>query len=166
MQEHEAITHDPVSGMLVDMSNSYSMLNQIHVPLTLGGTVAAVPGGAMNPHFHMAVPEYGFTVLFAISALLEHWLRFPAVTPFDFSTLRYVVFGGTSVSAKDKNRYLEFFRRHGGDNEEMKDKRPYATGFRVMNELGSQFCNMQQNAGEAPETSDAPDEGDTEKESE
>ena len=115
MKEHEAITHDPVSGMLVDMSNSYSMLNQIHVPLTLGGTVAAVPGGAMNPHFHMAVPEYGFTVLFAISALLEHWLRLPAVTPFDFSTLRYVVLGGTSVSAKDKKRYLEFFRRHGGD---------------------------------------------------
>ena len=114
IEGYDAMKQDPVSGLLVDMSNSYSILNQLHVPLTMGGMVAVVPGGAMNPHFYRAIPEFGFTVLFAICALLDQWLTLPEGTPMDFSSLRYVVLGGTSVSAKAKKRYLDFFAKHGG----------------------------------------------------
>ncbi len=114
LERYEDMMEEPVSGLLVDLSNSYSILDQLHVPLTMGGTVAVVPGGAMNPHFYKAVPEFGFTVLFAISALLDQWMSVPEGIPMDFSSLRYVILGGTSVSAKDKKRYLEFFAKHGG----------------------------------------------------
>lgn len=107
---------DPTSGLAVDLSNSYGIIDQVHVPLALGGTIAIVPGGMLNPSFYKAIPEYQITFLFAISAALEGWMKLPEDTKFDFSSLRCIVVGGASVSAKDKQRYSEFLREHGCEN--------------------------------------------------
>jgi len=107
---------DPVSGLAVDLSNSYGIIDQVHVPLALGGTIAVVPGGMLNPGFYKAIPEFKITFLFAVSAALEGWMKLPKDTKFDFSSLRCVVVGGAAVSAKDKQRYYEFLRKHGCKN--------------------------------------------------
>ena len=107
---------DPISGLAVDLSNSYGIIDQVHVPLALGGTIAVVPGGMLNPGFYKAIPEYQITFLFAISAALEGWMKLPKDTKFDFSSLRCIVVGGAAVSAKDKQRYSEFLREHGCEN--------------------------------------------------
>ena len=116
LAEIDAMSHDSVSSVIVDLSNSYSIMDQVHGPLSLGGMIVIVSGGAMNPMYYNAIPEFGMTFLFAISAMLDQWLKLPETTKFDFSTLRYVVLGGSSVPAKAKKRYLDFFRRHGNDN--------------------------------------------------
>ncbi len=107
---------DPTSGLAVDLSNSYGIIDQVHVPLALGGTIATVPGGMLNPNFYKAIPEFQITFLFAISAAFEGWMKMPEDTKFDFSSLRCIVVGGAAVSAKDKQRYSEFFRKHGCKN--------------------------------------------------
>ena len=40
----------------------------------------------------------------------------PEDTDFDFSSLKFVALGGSSVSAADKKRYYEFLEAHGGEN--------------------------------------------------
>lgn len=107
---------DPTSGLAVDLSNSYGIIDQVHVPLALGGTIAIVPGGMLNPSFYKAIPEFQITFLFAISAALEAWIKLPEDTNFDFSSLRCIVVGGAAVSAKDKQRYSDFLRKHGCKN--------------------------------------------------
>ena len=91
-------------------------MDQVHTPLALSGTIAIVPGGMLNPAFYQAIPEFQITFLFAISAAIEGWMKLPEDTKFDFSSLRCVVVGGAAVSAKDKQRYCEFLRKHGCEN--------------------------------------------------
>ena len=107
---------DPTSGLAIDLSNSYGVMDQVHTPLALSGTIAIVPGGMLNPAFYQAIPEFQITFLFAISAAIEGWMKLPEDTKFDFSSLRCVVVGGAAVSAKDKQRYCEFLRKHGCEN--------------------------------------------------
>ena len=107
---------DPTSGVAVDFSAAYGVIDQLHTPLALSGTIALVPGSMLNPMFFKAIPEYEITFLFAINAALDGWMNQPEGTKFDFSSLRCVVVGGAAVSAKDKKRYCEFLRQHGADN--------------------------------------------------
>ena len=116
LMKFEAITRDPVIGLGVDLSNAYGIIDQVHLPLAFGGTIAAAPAGVLNPNFHKAIPEFKMTVLFAVSALYERWLKMPENTRFDFSSLKCVVTGGTAVSAKDKKRYCEFLKTHGAED--------------------------------------------------
>ena len=102
-----------ITAVIVDLSNAYSMIDQVHVPFALGATVIVVPGGILNPWFYRAIPEYKISFLFTISAMFEHWIKMPNPKELDFSSLRTVVLGGTSISASDKQRYHQFIRQHG-----------------------------------------------------
>ncbi len=101
------------TAVIVDLSNAYSMIDQVHLPFAMGASVALVPGGVLNPWFHKAIPHYGISFLFAISAMFERWMKMPEDNCPDFSSLRFVVLGGTSVSAADKRRYHAFLLKHG-----------------------------------------------------
>ena len=101
------------TAVIVDLSNAYSAIDQVHVPFAMGAAVAMVPGGVLNPWFHKVIPHCGITFLFTISAMFERWMKLPESRCPDFSSLRFVVLGGTSVSAADKRRYYEFMQKHG-----------------------------------------------------
>lgn len=101
------------TAVIVDLSNAYSIIDQVHVPFAMGASVAVAPGGVLNPWFHKAIPHYGISFLFTISAMFERWMKLPESKCPDFSSLRFVVLGGASVSAADKRRYYEFMRKHG-----------------------------------------------------
>ncbi|MDO4806482.1 MAG: AMP-binding protein [Coriobacteriales bacterium] len=107
---------DPVSGVVVDLSNAYGIIDQVHLPLAMGGTLGIVPAGALNPNFYKSIPEFGLTLLFCVGAMFEHWIKMPESTKFDFSSLRCVIIGGAAVSASDKRRYYEFMQKHGGND--------------------------------------------------
>ncbi len=102
-----------VTAVIVDLSNAYSMIDQVHVPFAMGATVAVVPGGILNPWFYKAIPEFGITFMFTISAMFERWMKMKNKKGFDFSSLRFVVLGGAAVSASDKRRFYDFMREHG-----------------------------------------------------
>ena len=104
---------DLATAVIVDLSNAYSIIDQVHVPFAVGASVAVVPGGVLNPWFYKAIPHYHISFLFTISAMFERWMKLPESVCPDFSSLRFVVLGGTMVSAADKRRYYEFMRRHG-----------------------------------------------------
>lgn len=101
------------TAVIVDLSNAYSAVDQMHVPFAMGAAVVMAPGGVLNPWFYKAIPHYGITFLFAISAMFERWMKLPESKCPDFSSLRFVVLGGASVSAADKRRYYEFMQKHG-----------------------------------------------------
>lgn len=103
----------PVTGLMVDLSNAYGIIVQVHFPLSLGGEVVTVPVNALNPFFYRAVPHYGISVLFLGGMIVDMWLKYPETAGFDFSSVKLIILGGTAVSAADKRRYLDFFRRHG-----------------------------------------------------
>ncbi len=102
-----------ISAITIDLSNSYGIVNQVHAPFAVGGTVAAVPAGTFNPMFYKSVSQFGVTLLFCTSAILEMCLK-QENSSMDFSSLRCVVIGGASVSVDDKKRYYDFLCRHGG----------------------------------------------------
>ena len=116
LEEISDMSNEAVSSVIVDLSNAYSMFDQVHAPLSLGGKIVFVPGGAMNPLLYRAISDHRMTFLFAISPMIEQWMKLPETTLFDFSSLQFVVLGGSSVSAKDKKRYLAFFRKYGGND--------------------------------------------------
>ena len=101
------------TAVIVDLSNAYGVIDQVHVPFAMGAAVVVAPGGVLNPWFYKAIPHCGITFLFTISAMFERWMKLPESKCPDFSSLRFVVLGGASVSAADKRRYYEFMRKHG-----------------------------------------------------
>ena len=103
-----------VTSMIVDLSNSYGIITQVHLPFAVGGTVAVVPFGMLNPWFYKAVSAYRISFLFTINSMFERWMRLPEDTVFDFSSLKFVALGGAAVSAAEKRRYHEFIEAHGG----------------------------------------------------
>jgi len=133
MEELAFLMRSPVSGLIVDLSNVYGLIDQVHLPLSVGGTVAIVPGNALNPDFYKAIPAYGITFLFTISAMFEHWMKLPASTVFDFSSLQGLVIGGSAISAKDKRRYYEFLQANGAGEI------PLFNGYGI-SELGGACC--------------------------
>ena len=103
-----------VTATMLDLSNSYGIIDQVHLPFAMGATVAAVPLGFLNPLFYKAVSAYRISFLFSASYMFDRWMKMPEDTDFDFSSLKFVALGGTSVSAADKKRYHEFIEAHGG----------------------------------------------------
>mgnify|MGYP002624349633 FL=1 len=65
------------TAVIVDLSNAYSIIDQVHVPFAMGASVAVAPGGVLNPWFYKAIPHYGITFLFTISAMFERWMKLP-----------------------------------------------------------------------------------------
>ena len=113
LESFQYLKEDLVCALTIDLSNSYGIVNQVHAPLAVGGTVAAVPAGSFNPLFYKAVPEFKITLLFCTAAILEVWQK--QENPcMDFSSLRCVVIGGAAVSAEEKHRCCDFLCRHGG----------------------------------------------------
>ncbi len=105
-----------VTSIIVDLSNSYGIIDQVHLPFSMGGTVAIIPFGMLNPWFYKAVATYRISFLFTVNSMIERWMKLPEGTRFDFSSLRFVALGGTAVSAAEKKRYHEFIEAHGGKN--------------------------------------------------
>ncbi|MBR3245599.1 MAG: acyl--CoA ligase [Parasporobacterium sp.] len=103
-----------VTAMIVDLSNSYGMIDQVHLPFAMSATVVAVPGGVLNPLFFKSISAYRISFLFSINSIFERWIKMPEGTEFDFSSLKFVALGGTSVSSMEKKRYNEFIEAHGG----------------------------------------------------
>lgn len=122
-----------VTAMIVDLSNAYGIVDQVHVPLAMGATVVCIPGNALNPWLYKAIPEHKISFLFTISAMFEHWMKQPRRKEMDFSSLRFVILGGTSVSAADKRRYLDFLQEHGAGEITM------LNGYGI-SELGGACC--------------------------
>lgn len=122
-----------VCGLSIDLSNSYGLVDQVHLPLALGGTIAIAPGGSLNPSFYKEIPALKISILFCVNAMFDFWMKMPETTKFDFSSLRCVILGGASVSAKDKRRFYDFLRAHGcGDI-------PLINGYGI-SELGGACC--------------------------
>lgn len=113
MDELELPWDHLVTAAIVDLSNAYSMIDQVHVPFALGATVVFAPGGILNPWFYKTIPEHRISFLFTVSAMFERWMKMRETKGLDFSSLRTVVLGGASVSAADKRRYHRFLREHG-----------------------------------------------------
>jgi acyl-coenzyme A synthetase/AMP-(fatty) acid ligase len=105
-----------VTATMLDLSNSYGIINQVHLAFAMGATLAAIPLGFLNPRFYKAVSAYRISFLFSASYMFERWMEMPEDTDFDFSSLKFVALGGTSVSAADKKRYHNFIEAHGGKN--------------------------------------------------
>ena len=108
-----------VTAVIVELSNVYSMIDQVHLPFAVGAGVVLVPMGILNPTFHKAIPAHGISFLFTVGAMFERWMKMPEAEQkgLDFSSLRFVALGGSSVSAKDKKRYYAFLMEHGGSED-------------------------------------------------
>ena len=122
-----------MTAAIVDLSNAYGLIDQVHVPFAMGATVVCVPGNALNPWLYKAIPEHEISFLFTISAMFEHWMKIPRPKEMDFSSLRFVVLGGASVSAADKRRYMDFLQKHGAGDITM------LNGYGI-SELGGACC--------------------------
>ena len=105
-----------VTATMLDLSNSYGIVDQVHLAFAMGATVAAIPLGFLNPWFYKAISAYRISFLFSASFMFERWMKMPKGTDFDFSSLKFVALGGTAVSTEDKKRYHEFIEAHGGKN--------------------------------------------------
>ena len=105
---------DLVTAVIVDLSNAYGIVDQVHLPFAMGASVVMAPMGVLNPWFYKAVSHYRISFLFTISAMFERWIRMPECKEIDFSSLKFVAIGGSAVSVADKRRYSEFLKEHGG----------------------------------------------------
>ena len=105
-----------VTAMMVDLSNAYGIIDQVHLPFALGATVVVVPAGLLNPLFYKAVSAYRISFLFSVNSMIERWMKMPEDTKFDFTSLKFVALGGTAVSAAEKRRYHDFIEAHGGED--------------------------------------------------
>ena len=103
-----------VSMVIVDISTSYGFIDQVHLPFVMGATVVIVPLGILNPLTYKVISSYHVSFLFSVSSMFDRWIKMPEDVEFDFSSLKFVALGGTSVSAADKKRYNEFLEAHGG----------------------------------------------------
>ncbi|WP_155994788.1 class I adenylate-forming enzyme family protein [Butyrivibrio sp. WCE2006] len=104
---------DLVTAVIVDLSNAYGIVDQVHLPFAMGAAVVMVPCGVLNPWFYKAIPKYKISFLFTISAMFERWMKMPESKGLDFSSLEFVAIGGSSVSAADKKRFYKFLQEHG-----------------------------------------------------
>lgn len=103
-----------VTATLLDLSNSYGIINQVHLPFAMGATLVTIPLGFLNPWFYKAISAYRISFLFSASYMFDRWIKMPEDTDFDFSSLKFVALGGTAVSAAEKRSYNEFIEAHGG----------------------------------------------------
>lgn len=113
LEQYDFLTSEMVSIMMIDLQNVYGFADQLHLPLSCGCKVVCSPGLGLNPLVYKAISHHKVTLLFCVKPVLEMWMSMPDDTPFDFSSLRGVVFGGSTMTARDKKRFYEFFRKHG-----------------------------------------------------
>lgn len=105
---------DPlVTALSVDLGSSYGIIDQLHLSLSMGAAIVAMPIGSLNPGFYHAIPEFKVTFLFCINAMFEAWMKLPEELAPDLSSLKFIAFGGACVTAKDKKRYHEFLEKRG-----------------------------------------------------
>ena len=115
MLKNLSLPFDNLASMLViDVSNSYGFIDQVHLPFVMGATVVIVPLGILNPLIYKVISTHHISFLFSVSSMFDRWMKMPEDVDFDFSSLKFVALGGTAVSAADKKRYNEFLEEHGG----------------------------------------------------
>ena len=105
-----------VTAVIVDLSNAYSMVDQVHLAFAVGAALVTVPGGILNPMFYKAIAKHRITFLFTVSAMFERWMKKTEKLKLDFSSLRFAVLGGAAVSAADKRRYYNFMKTYGAED--------------------------------------------------
>jgi len=104
------------TALLVDLSNAYGMIVQVHWPFSLGGKVATVPGNALNPFCYRIIQEEKINALFCTGAVFDIWSKVPGISFADFSSLKAVIIGGTQITVEDKKRFQSFLQAHGLSN--------------------------------------------------
>ncbi len=99
----------------VDPANAYGMINQIHMPLTMGCTLAIVPMGANTLSFCHAITYYKADVVFTSATFIEAWCGAVAAGNLnvDFSSLKMMVIGGSYISDESMKRYNDFLAANG-----------------------------------------------------
>jgi len=113
--KHISLPYDHlVTATMLDLSNSYGIIDQVHLSLAMGATLVTVPLGFLNPWFYKAISAYRISFLFSAGYMFDRWMKMSADTDFDFSSLKFVALGGTAVSAAEKKSYSEFIEAHGG----------------------------------------------------
>ena len=110
-ERYSSLRGNAVSCVAIELCQTYSLIDMMHLPLAYGGTVVVLPRGAMNPMFGQAVGKYGINVLFVAAILIDIYMKFP-VRP-DLSSLQFLFLGGTYVSADAKKRYNAFLKQCG-----------------------------------------------------
>ena len=116
LRGYECLKKEFSTALLVDLSNAYGIIVQIHMPLTICGKIILVPGNALNPLFFNVISKHRISVLFCNSGVIEMWMKFSDGAGLDFSSLKCVVFGGSAVTVEDKKRYRDFLMKHGCGN--------------------------------------------------
>ena len=100
-----------VTCLGMDLSTAYSAVDMMHVPLSFGAKVVAVPIGLLNPFAVVAIKDYGINVLFAAGRLIDIWMQ-NGLRP-DFSRLEFISLGGSYLSAESKKRYDNYLKKCG-----------------------------------------------------
>ncbi len=99
----------------VDPANAYGMVNQIHMPLALGCTLAIVPMGANTLSFCRAITYYKADVVFTSATFIEAWMGAVAMgnLSIDFSSVKMMIIGGSYLSDENRKRYNDFLAANG-----------------------------------------------------
>jgi acyl-coenzyme A synthetase/AMP-(fatty) acid ligase len=98
-----------VSGM--DMSNSYALMDQIHLVLAFGGRLYVLPGKRPGMEMLDSLIRNKANIAFFAGLIFDVLLRLPF--SIDLSALEFIIVGGSYISANAKKRYDRFLARNG-----------------------------------------------------
>ena len=101
-----------VSGFL---SGAFFFLDQMNLALAAGCTIACIPLGYMNPNSHKAIKAYNVSVVVTSPNLFDNCL-IPRRNDkdIDFSSVDYIVLGGSFVSGQKRKEINEFIAEKNG----------------------------------------------------
>ncbi len=100
-----------VSGLAIETSYCYSLVDMLHVPLAFGGTVLIFPMGGYNPKFFPAMEKYKVNTIFMTVYMLDYFkVLYPNL---NLSAVQHVFVGGGYVSPETKKQWNEYLAHCG-----------------------------------------------------
>ena len=100
-----------VSGLAIEISYCYSMVDMLHVPLAFGGTVVIIPMGGYNPKFYPSMEKFKVNTIFMTVYMLDYFkVLYPNL---DLSSVGFVFVGGGYVSPETKKQWNEYLKHCG-----------------------------------------------------
>ena len=110
-EDFDGLPDHIVSGLTLNMSWVYSMVDMLHMPLGLGMEIVCIPWGGTNPRYGEAIEHYGFNIMFTSMNILDSWLK--TMPEMNLSKLKVVFMGGTYVSPEYKQKFNDYLRSCG-----------------------------------------------------
>ena len=110
-EDFDGLPDHIVSGLTLNMSWVYSMVDMLHMPLGLGMEIVCIPWGGTNPRYGEAIEYYGFNIMFTSMNILDSWLK--TMPEMNLSKLKVVFMGGTYVSPEYKQKFNDYLRSCG-----------------------------------------------------